>query len=74
MTTDSFKNGISFYTHACANIVIHFPENKIKCQYCRFCRSENDLKRFWCRLTEKMIYDPFAPGLPDECPFEILEE
>lgn len=67
-----FENGIGFYTKATVSKTVFFPENEIKCQYCEFCRAEKDLERYWCRLTNDMIYYPFALGLPDKCPL-ILE-
>ena len=71
--SQEFPNGISYYTDGVVSLVVHFPENKVKCHYCRFCRSEPELKRFWCRLTNDMIYDPFCPGLPDGCPIMELK-
>ena len=69
-----FERGIAFYTEASVNKTVYFPENEIKCQYCEFCRAEKDLERYWCRLTNNMIYNPFALGLPDGCPLKIISE
>lgn len=69
----SFENGVLFYTTGSAVIKIAFPEDEVKCQWCPFCRSEGDLKRYWCRLTNNMLYYPYADGLPDTCPI-ILDE
>lgn len=70
-----FESGVSFYTKGQATVSVNFPEDDIKCQYCEFCRSETDLKRWWCRLTGEMIYFPFM-GIGDKCPiiFENKEE
>lgn len=72
--SETFPNGVSYYTKGNVLLVINFPENKVKCQYCPFCRSENELKRFWCRLTNQMIYNPFYAELPEFCPCEITGE
>ena len=71
---NEFKNGVLWFTKGTANIQVNFPEDKVMCQYCPFCRSENDLKRFWCRLTNTMIYNPFIPELPENCPVEFTGE
>lgn len=68
-----FDNGVSFYAKGKCDITVFFPNGEIKCQYCRFCRSESDLKRWWCRLTDEMIFFPFQ-GVGAKCPIEINEE
>ena len=70
----NFDSGVSFYSMGRAVINIAFPEDDICCARCPFCRSETDLKRYWCRLTNKMLYNPFPEGLPDGCPIIIEEE
>lgn len=62
------------YTVFEATIKIAFPNNEIKCQHCAFCRAEDELKRFWCRLKNRMIYNPFVPELPEFCPIKESEE
>lgn len=71
---EDFKNGVQWFTKGVATIPVYFPEDKIKCQNCQFCRSESDLKRFWCRLTGQMIYNPFCAELPENCPIEFTGE
>lgn len=68
------KNGVEWFLKATIQTDIFFPEGKLKCQYCPFCRSESDLKRFWCRINNTMIYNPFAEGLPENCPANITGE
>lgn len=70
----SFENGVSFYTEAKAEISIFFPENDVRCCWCPKCRSEESLGRFWCRETNRMIYNPYFAGLPEFCPFTIIKE
>jgi hypothetical protein len=55
-----FENGVSYYTKGKATIEIGFPENQIKCQYCRFIRYSDGLKRYSCRLTEEYLLTHLA--------------
>lgn len=71
--SQEFPNGVSYFTDGEISLTVHFPEDRVKCHYCPFCRSENDLNRYWCRLTNKMIYNPYILGLPDGCPIQINE-
>ena len=68
-----FEGGVKYYTTGKAVVVVSFPEDDIKCQWCQFCRGETDLKRYRCRLTNKIIYNPFI-GLDDQCPVKFKEE
>ena len=67
-----FESGIQWFTKG--TVKVYFPEDKIKCQYCQFCRAESELKRFWCRLAGQMIYNPFCAERPEYCPIEITGE
>lgn len=71
---NDFPQGVTYFTNGEIRLVVHFPENKVMCRYCPFCRSESDLGRFWCRLTNNMIYNPNVPELPEHCPVEITGE
>ena len=73
MSTE-FPNGVQWYTTAEFRLTVHFPEDKVKCRYCEFCRSEGELKRFWCRLANNMLYAPDVPGLPEWCPIGLTGE
>ena len=68
-----FENGVLHFTEGKAVIPVFFPETEILCHWCRFCRAENDLKRFWCRLTNEMIYNPYS-GIGSKCPIKFKEE
>lgn len=61
-----FDKGVMFYTTLKAEISINFPEKDVACQWCPYCRAESDLGRFWCRLTNEMIYNPYI-GIGDNC-------
>lgn len=67
-----FKGGVSYYTTGTASIRVHFPEDCVTCQYCPFCRPDSDLRRYWCRLMDEMVYNPFV-GVMDFCPIELQE-
>lgn len=68
-----FETGVSYYTFGTAHIKISFPETQICCRWCPFCRSEESLKRYWCRLTNEMLYNPYA-GLGEDCPVKFEEK
>ena len=67
-----FDEGVSYFTYK--TLEISFPEDVVVCYYCPFCRAEGDLKRYWCRLTNQMIYNPYYAELPDYCPITITGE
>lgn len=66
-----FDKGVRFYTSGIASVSINFPEDDISCHWCPHCRSESDLLRHWCRLTNNMIYNPYVIGLPETCPIKF---
>ena len=65
-----FENGVKYYTEGIASVTVHFPQDEVSCNWCPFCRAEGDLKRFWCRLTNTMIYNPYS-GIMDDCPIKF---
>lgn len=69
----NFDKGVSFYTQGKAEITVNFPENDICCKWCPHCRSEDSLKRHWCRLTGRMIYSPMTT-IGEDCPLSFKEE
>ena len=70
----NFENGVSFYSEGKIELSVFFPEGDVRCKWCPFCRAEESLGRFWCRLTNKMIYNPNYDGLPDGCPITVKKE
>ncbi len=69
-----FESGVRYYTKAKAKITVNFPEKQVKCKWCPFCRAEQALGRYWCRLTNDMLYDPESYELGRNCPLEFEEE
>ena len=72
--TNDFKSGVPYFTMAEIRVEVAFPEDKVKCRYCPFCRSESDLGRFWCRIMNIMLYNPDYPELPEGCPPTLTGE
>lgn len=68
MKVKQFENGITHFTKAQAIVDVCFPEDEVRCHWCPFCRSEENLERYWCRLTNEMIYNPFSLRRGDKCP------
>lgn len=74
MMANEFSNGVAFFTEGVASVPVYFPEKRVCCRYCPFCRAESDLNRFWCRLTNNMVYNPNVPELPEFCPIKLTGE
>ena len=69
------KNGVDFYTTGYAVGPVHFPEDKVFCQWCPFCRNEDSLRRWKCLLTGEYLVYPFQ-SVGNECPvvLDVKEE
>lgn len=65
-----FDKGVAWYTSGQAIVPVHFPEDQTICRYCQFCRSEAELNRYWCRLTNRIIYS-INNSLPEFCPIQF---
>ena len=68
-----FESGVRFYTTGVAQVKISFPEGETSCNWCPFCRAEESLRRYWCRLTNEMLYNPYA-GRGENCPVRLEQE
>ena len=66
-----FDKGILWYTTAIANIAVAFPEDDIKCRWCRFLRADEANNRHFCRLTDDVLYS--IEIIADSCPL-VFEE
>lgn len=58
MSGMTLKSGVTHYETRYAIVPIHFPDGKIVCSGCRFCRSDEALRRFRCLLTDDILYRP----------------
>lgn len=67
-----FEKGVNYYTKGIAIMDVFFPEDQVKCYWCNFCRKD-DMGRYFCRLTNEMLYSPTL-GLGNDCPITIIEK
>lgn len=65
-----FDKGVLYYTFAEYTIQIGFPEDEVKCKWCKFLRHYDGLNRDKCGLTEDILYSTELRGL--NCPLTIL--
>lgn len=66
------EGGVGYYTKGHAVVEVNFPEDKIICQWCPYCRNEDSLKRWRCLLTGEYLVYPFI-SRGNDCPI-ILDE
>lgn len=66
-----FDAGVSYYTNGTALVMVSFPEDEIKCRWCRFLRQDAGSTRLKCVLTDEILYGPDLIG--DHCPLKIEE-
>lgn len=65
--------GVSYYTTGYVNIPVHFPENKVSCQWCPYIRYDDGLKRHLCRFTFEFL--PYwNTGIGNQCPIDFKED
>lgn len=64
-----FEKGVRYYTKGTVTLRVAFPERQICCRWCPWCRSEKEVGRHWCRLTNEMLYNIDFRG--DNCPVEV---
>ena len=64
------KGEVLYYTTGVATVVVNFPEDRVVCQWCPYCRNEDSLKRWKCLLTDEYLVYPFQ-GRGNECPVEF---
>lgn len=69
--TAKYDNGIPWYTVGVAHVAISFPTDDVKCGYCPHCRDDS-MGRFWCRLTNSLVYS--LETIADNCPIEFDEK
>lgn len=68
-----FESGVRYYTTVVLQIKINFPEDDVCCHWCPYCFEEKGLNRNWCRLTNEMLYNPYA-GIGERCPVKFEEK
>lgn len=67
-----FDKGISYYTVGTATIAVPFPEDEVACRWCKFLRPDTDCGRFFCRLTDDVVYG--IAKIADTCPLTFKED
>lgn len=67
-----FDKGVSYYTFAETTIQIGFPEDEVKCKWCRFLKHYDSIDRDKCGLTEDILYSTELRGI--NCPLVILND
>lgn len=67
------NDGVAWYTAGLASFPVYFPEDRVTCQWCAFCRYDDGLKRHYCLLTRELLpYPQRSRG--NECPITITKE
>lgn len=67
-----FRNGVSYYTHGTLFIDVSFPEDKVCCAQCDFCKQKYGMQVFQCFLTQEPILQP-EKGIGNQCPITFPE-
>lgn len=65
-----FDRGVDSYTFAEVTIEVAFPEDEVKCKWCRFLRHYDGIDRDKCGLTEEILYSRELIGY--NCPLTII--
>ena len=65
-----FDKGVSYYTFAEANIQMAFPEDEVKCKWCKFVRHYDGLNRDKCPFTDEVLVSLELVGW--HCPFTVI--
>lgn len=65
-----FDKGVTSYTFADVTITVCFPEDEVKCKWCRFLRHYDGIDRDKCGLTEDIIFTREFVG--QNCPLTII--
>ena len=72
MASGRFDRGVTSYTFAIAEIQVAFPEDEVKCKWCRFLKHYDGIDRDKCSLTDDILYSREIIG--HNCPLTILNE
>jgi hypothetical protein len=63
---------VDYYTVGVTDIEVYFPENRVCCQWCKFCKSDHGLNRCRCLLTDELLVYVFE-GRGNRCPLMMLD-
>ena len=67
-----FDKGVSYYTVAECDIQVNFPEDEVKCKWCRFLKHYDGIDRDKCSLTDEILFSREIIG--HRCPLTILND
>lgn len=67
-----FDKGVSYYTIADLSMQISFPEDEVKCKWCKFLKHYDSMNRDKCGLTDDILYSTELRGL--NCPLVIIND
>ena len=67
-----FDRGVSSYTVASLDMNVFFPEDEIKCKWCRFVQHYDSLDRDKCGLTNEILFSREIIG--QQCPLTIINQ
>jgi len=67
-----FDKGVTSYTFADATVTVCFPEDEVKCKWCKFLRHYDGIDRDKCALTEDIIFTREFVG--QNCPLTIINQ
>lgn len=67
-----FDRGVSSYTMANLDLNVFFPEDEVKCKWCRFIQHYDGLDRDKCGLTNEILFSREIIG--NQCPLVIINE
>ena len=70
MTMGRFDKGVTSFTFASAEIQVAFPEDEVKCKWCKFLRHYDGIDRDKCSLTDDILFSREIIGF--NCPLTIL--
>lgn len=65
-----FDKGVTSYTFASVEIQLAFPEDEMKCKWCKFLRHYDGIDRDKCLLTDEILFSREIRGY--NCPLIIL--
>ena len=65
-----FDKGVDSYTFAEVTVQVAFPEDEVKCKWCRFLKHYDSINRDKCGLTEEILFSTELIGY--NCPLTII--
>lgn len=67
-----FDKGVTSYTFAECSIMVSFPEDEVKCRWCKFLTHNDGLDRDRCFLSGDILYSRDSVGM--NCPLSVINK